>query len=185
MDNSDNHSPVTDENGRSYAEQQAAQKKRWVKPAQTSKAPSFPQPTHHDPKRWNSGNPQYQSSMPHSSWNNPADSPTGTPRYQAVFDNQQAQNFNGTFSNAEGEAAAKLSLTWGIIGSLLLFIGFPFISIILGVIGFRKAKQARSYGVRALGGYWLNLTLILFGAFMTISAIALFIMAFVSSSTTY
>lgn len=163
MHNSVNSSPVTDDKGRTYAEQKAARKASWKNSYKKAKMPK-PQKQHHQPNTNNSWSGPRPT--PNNSWGDQRNSPTGAPQYKSVFGNSP-QPINTPVSpmqNLEGEQAAQSALIWGILSAILVFtFAFSLIGFVFGIIGFRKAKKARELGYKASGGYWLNLSSIIFG----------------------
>ena len=90
----------------------------------------------------------------------------------------------------EGQKAAQTSMTLGIIGLVLNFFGFfmwffGIGSLILGIIGVKKAGQAEQFGVAASGGRimgWINLVI---GALelLVLVGVMFLIIAFGAAST--
>lgn len=181
MHNSGNSSPVTDDNGRTYAEQKATQKTRWTKSYKKAKITKlqkqYPQPNANN--SWGGSQP-----TPSNSWGRPGNPPAGAPQYQSVFDNSPQPNNNYVFptQTPEGKQASQSALIWGtlsaifvlasafsLIGFLIVFaFAFSLTGFIFGVIGFRKAKQAQALGCKASVGYWLSLSSIIFGSLSTV-----------------
>ena len=86
-----------------------------------------------------------------------------------------------------GEQAAQTSMTLGVIGLVLLLTGFGgVITLILGIIGVKKAAEAERQGVPATGGKVMGWISLIGGGLLTILAIlaiGFVIIAFIAAAS--
>ena len=87
-----------------------------------------------------------------------------------------------------GEQAAQTSMTLGVIGLVLLLTGFGgVITLILGIIGVKKAAEAERQGVPATGGKVMGWISLIGGGLLTILTIfgdlAFVIVAFIAAAS--
>ncbi|WP_279738215.1 DUF4190 domain-containing protein [Rothia aeria] len=86
-----------------------------------------------------------------------------------------------------GEQAAQTSMTLGVIGIVLLLTGFGgVITLILGIIGVKKAAEAERQGVPATGGKVMGWISLIGGGLLTILAIlaiGFVIIAFIAAAS--
>lgn len=86
-----------------------------------------------------------------------------------------------------GEQAAQTSMTLGVIGLVLLLTGFGgVITLILGIIGVKKAAEAERQGVPATGGKVMGWISLIGGGLLTILTILVIgfvIVAFIAAAS--
>ena len=86
-----------------------------------------------------------------------------------------------------GEQAAQTSMTLGVIGLVLLLTGLGgVITLILGIIGVKKAAEAERQGVPATGGKVMGWISLIGGGLLTILAIlaiGFIIIAFIAAAS--
>ena len=86
-----------------------------------------------------------------------------------------------------GEQAAQTSMTLGVIGIVLLLTGLGgVITLILGIIGVKKAAEAERQGVPATGGKvmgWISLIVGGLLTILTILAIGFIIVVFIAAAS--
>lgn len=86
-----------------------------------------------------------------------------------------------------GEQAAQTSMTLGVIGLVLLLTGFGgVITLILGIIGVKKAAEAERQGVPATGGKVMGWISLIGGGLLTILTILVIgfvIIAFIAAAS--
>ena len=86
-----------------------------------------------------------------------------------------------------GEQAAQTSMTLGVIGLVLLLTGFGgVITLILGIIGVKKAAEAERQGVPATGGKVMGWISLIGGGLLTllsILAIGFLILVFIAAAS--
>ena len=86
-----------------------------------------------------------------------------------------------------GEQAAQTSMTLGVLGLVLLLTGFGgVITLILGIIGVKKAAEAERQGVPATGGKVMGWISLIGGGLLTILAIlaiGFVIIAFIAAAS--